>query len=97
MASQPNPQLKDQEDKFPPSPSLLSRVKAYWKENLPKAYSQFKPGELEKLVQSAEEQIGLAVSQGVSLSGANELVYPSLFPEPEDSDRSESQDDQVLS
>ncbi len=66
-----------------PSPSLLGQVKRYWKENLPISYAEMKPGELEKLVQSAEEQIGLMVSQGLSVSGAHEMVYPGLFPEPE--------------
>jgi hypothetical protein len=66
-----------------PSPSLLGQVKRYWKENLPMAYAELKSGELEKLVQSAEEQIGLMISQGLSVSGAREMVYPSLFPEPQ--------------
>src|SRR5882762_7112530 len=97
MSSQPNPlQPNDPQDKFPPSPSLLSEVKRYWQENLPKAYKELPPGTLEKLVQSADEQIGQMVSEGMSVSGANEVVYPSLFPEPEGSSPSE-ESEQILS
>lgn len=97
MSSQPNPlPSKEPEDKFPRSPSLLSAVKRHWKENLPKAYKELPEGTLEKLVQSAEEQIGLMVSQGLSVSAANEVVYPSLYPEPEDSNLSD-EPEQVFS
>lgn len=72
-----------QNEPAPPSPSLLSRVKQYWKLNLPKSYSRMSPQDFEKAVSQAENHIAQLVSQGYSLSGANEVVYPSLFPEPE--------------
>src|ERR1700682_2788232 len=97
MSSQPNPlQSKDPQDKFPPSPSLLSAVKRYWKEHLPKAKKDPPEGTLEKLVQWADEEIGKMVSQGLSVSGANEVVYPTLFPEPEGSSPSD-ESEEVLS
>ena len=34
---------QSQSEQVPPSPSLLSRVKQYWKLNLPKAYSRMSP------------------------------------------------------
>jgi hypothetical protein len=98
MSSQPNPlPSKEPEDKFPPSPSLLSAVTRHWKENLPKAYKELPPGTLEKLVQWADAQIADMISkEGLSVSAANEVVYPSLFPEPEGSNPSD-EPEEVLS
>lgn len=81
---EPNQRGPELNQSVPPSPSLLNRVKTYWQQNLPKAYAKLPPGELEKGVQQAEEQLARLVSdKGLSLSGAREIVYPSLFPEPE--------------
>lgn len=66
--------------------SLLARVEEYWKKNLPKAYKRMKKGELKKMVADAEKQIALMYKQGAPPTGPEELVYPTLFPEPEDGD-----------
>lgn len=67
--------------------SLLPRVEAYWKEHFPKAYKRMKKnGQLKKMVVDAEAQIAQMYEQGAPPSGPEELVYPTLFPEPKDDD-----------
>lgn len=78
---------ENESEHVPPSPSLLSRVKQYWKRNLPKSYARMGQKDFEEAVSQAEFQMSQLVSQGYSLSGANELVYPSLFPEPENQEQ----------
>ena len=41
----------------------------------------------------AEYQISQLVKQGYSLSRANEVVYPSLFPEPESEEQEQEESD----
>jgi hypothetical protein len=82
---QPLQKGEEQSSPLGPSPSLLHQVKQYWKQNLPKAYSQMSAKDFELAVRQAQDQIADLVSQGYSLSGAREVAYPSLFPQPEKS------------